>query len=67
MTDDIQKILRELHDDPEMFVRYVLHATPQSWQADALRAVRDNSKVAIKSGHGVGKTAFCRGLCCGGC
>ena len=38
MTDDIQKILRELHDDPEMFVRHVLHATPQSWQAEALRA-----------------------------
>ena len=59
MTDtDIQSILRELHDDPELFVKHVLHATPQQWQADALRAVRDNSKVAIKSGHGVGKTAF---------
>ena len=54
----LQDILRELHDDPVMFVEKVLHATPQAWQAEALRAVRDNSKVCIKSGHGVGKTAF---------
>jgi len=41
-----------------MFVRHVIGAEPQKWQTDALRAIASNDKVAIKSGHGVGKTAF---------
>lgn len=55
---ELQDVLRRLHDDPVLFVEKVLGATPQQWQADALKAVRDNSKCAFRSGHGVGKTAF---------
>jgi len=44
--------------DPTLFVEEVLQATPQAWQAKALKAIADNDRVAIKSGHGVGKTAF---------
>ena len=41
-----------------LFAETVLDVKPQPWQARALRAVRDNDRIAIKSGHGVGKTAF---------
>ena len=47
-----------LRADPALFVETVLQATPQKWQRDALDAIAANDRVAIKSGHGVGKTAF---------
>jgi len=44
---------------PIGFVREVLHANPDAWQIEALRAVaRGHTRVAIRSGHGVGKTAL---------
>ena len=55
---DLQDTLLQLRNDPEMFVRHVIGAEPQQWQTEALRAIAANDKVAIKSGHGVGKTAF---------
>jgi len=55
---ELQDTLLKLRNDPEMFVRHVIGAEPQKWQTDALRAIASNDKVAIKSGHGVGKTAF---------
>ena len=47
-----------LRADPTLFVEEVLGATPQKWQAKALDAIAKHDRVAIKSGHGVGKTAF---------
>ena len=40
------------------FVENIIGATPQQWQADALRAIASHDQVGSKSGHGVGKTAF---------
>ena len=51
-------ILLQLHNDPVLFVQSVLQAEPQGWQKTALENIRDNDRVAIRSGHGVGKTAF---------
>jgi len=56
--NDLEQTLLALRNDPETFVSHVIGATPQKWQADALRAIAANDKVAIRSGHGVGKTAF---------
>jgi len=47
-----------LRDDPALFVETVLQAQPQAWQRKALDAIATHDKLAIKSGHGVGKTAF---------
>ena len=45
--------------DPVLFVEAILQANPEEWQRKALYAVRDNDRVAgIRSGHGIGKTAF---------
>ena len=52
------ELLVKLHDDPVLFVETIIGAKPQKWQADALMAVARNDRVSIKSGHGVGKTAF---------
>ena len=55
---ELQRRLLQLKADPVLFVQAVLKAEPQPWQAEALCALRDNDRVAIRSGHGVGKTAF---------
>ena len=44
---------------PIAFVREVLHAEPDAWQVEALRALaRGHTRIAIRSGNGVGKTAL---------
>ncbi len=63
MSDDFKKILKKLHNDPVLFVRTVLKAEPQKWQIEALTAVVKSNKVAIKSGHGVGKSTYLSWLC----
>ena len=56
--DDAAATLKALHDDPVLFVKTCLNATPQEWQVKALQAIRTHDRVAIRSGHGVGKSAF---------
>jgi phage terminase large subunit len=60
MTDTHATVeaIAALRADPALFVETVLQATPQKWQRKALDAIAENDRVAIKSGHGVGKTAF---------
>ena len=50
--------LLKLHNDPVLFVKTCLKANPQEWQKEALYLLRDNTKIAIRSGHGVGKSAL---------
>jgi len=60
MTDTHATVeaIAALRADPALFVETVLQATPQKWQRKALDAIAKHDRVAIKSGHGVGKTAF---------
>ncbi len=55
---DFSETLLKLRNDPELFVRHVIGAEPQAWQVEALRAIAADDKLALKSGHGIGKTAF---------
>jgi len=41
-----------------LFVKQALGATPEKWQIKALKSIAINDRVAVKSGHGVGKSAF---------
>lgn len=44
---------------PIAFVREVLDAQPDTWQLEALRAIaKGHTRIAIRSGHGVGKSAL---------
>lgn len=58
MSRDIIKQLQMWKDKPDKFVQQAFGATPEKWQTKALRSIAANDRVAIKSGHGVGKTAF---------
>ncbi len=44
--------------DPVGFCRALMAVAPQPWQEDALRAIEAGDRVAIRSGHGVGKSAL---------
>lgn len=53
-----QKKIPEYRKDPVLFAREVLKFEPDEWQKDALMDLAESSKVAIKSGQGVGKTGL---------
>lgn len=44
--------------DAELFVREVLGAEPEPWQVRALGLLSRGDRVAVRSGHGVGKTTL---------
>ena len=44
--------------NPVQFFEEVLFFYPDEWQKEAAFALRDNPKVTIKSGQGVGKTGM---------
>jgi phage terminase large subunit len=44
--------------DSAGFVRHYFKAEPDAWQLEALKAVDAGRNVAIRSGHGVGKTSL---------
>jgi phage terminase large subunit len=53
-----QTTLIRWRDDPALFVAEALRARPEPWQAEALKAVVSRDRLAVRSGHGVGKSAF---------
>lgn len=66
MIKDIEKMARSLKqyiDAPDKFANDVLGVVPDAWQAEALQAMGNHSRVAIRSGHGVGKTALEAWVC----
>lgn len=47
-------------NNPVLFVREVLGATPLPWQEEFLRAVaRGERRISVRAGHGVGKSTAC--------
>lgn len=58
MLDQVATRVTTWRKDPVLFVREVFGAEPDVWQAEALMALVDNDRIAIRSGHGVGKSTF---------
>ena len=54
----IRDRLPRWRDDPILYANELLSFTPDAWQKDALLDLRDNKRVSIKSGQGVGKTGL---------
>lgn len=52
------EILDRWARNPKFFVQEALGVKPEKWQAEALSALKKNDRIAIRSGHGVGKSAF---------
>lgn len=57
LDDRLVDLLGSWRTDPVKFVREAFDPTPQPevWQAEALADLATHDKIAIKSGHGVGK------------
>jgi phage terminase large subunit len=58
MSDNpLSEFVTRYRDDPVLFVREVLGATPLPYQADFLEAIASGErKISIRSGHGTGKS-----------
>jgi hypothetical protein len=60
--DEVETVAQALKcwaEDPRRFVCEALGAVPETWQDDALAAIAGGERrLAIRSGHGVGKTAL---------
>ena len=57
MTATAVEALEAIRRDPVGFCRTVLRFEPWSKQREILESVRDNRRTAVRSAHGVGKTA----------
>lgn len=55
---DIQTKLLEWKNNPPQFVHDAFGVNPSEWQAEALGKLASEDYLAIRSGHGVGKSAF---------
>src|SRR5215472_73375 len=56
--EPLRPIVSTWRTTPVQFVTEALGATPEPWQAEALREIAGHDRVAIRSGHGVGKSAM---------
>ena len=62
LTPEELEIFESWHDDPDLFDRDVWpDALPEKWQTEASGLIAKRDRVAIRSGHGVGKTAWLAG------
>lgn len=50
--------MRRYIKQPVAFVQEILQASPDTWQIEALNALVTRGRIAIRAGHGVGKSAF---------
>lgn len=57
--DEVARALIDWGDDPGAFAREALGVKPEPWQAEILDRIAEGEKrIAVRSGHGVGKTAL---------
>lgn len=54
----LTRVIERLRGNPVDFVRQILRAEPDEWQVNALNQLSKSARIAIRSGHGVGKTAL---------
>lgn len=53
-----ETILRWRAEGPALFAKEALGAEPEDWQWEASRKLAQERRLSIRSGHGVGKSAF---------
>ena len=56
--DDAIARIKRWREEPVTFIRELFQIEPEKWQAECLNALAVNDKISIRSGHGVGKSAF---------
>lgn len=58
MLDLVAKRITHWRQFPVDFVKEMFGVEPDVWQAEALNALVTHDRIAVRSGHGVGKSAF---------
>lgn len=58
LSEILDESLPRWRNDPVQFFREVLTFEPDDWQIAAAADIKNHNRVAVKSGQGVGKTAF---------
>lgn len=58
VKDFLRQRIRMYRQDPLLFFREVTHFQPDPWQEKAAQIIAKNRRLAVRSGQGVGKTAF---------
>lgn len=56
MVTDLKMLLQQWKEDPVLFVIDMFGEKPYSKQKQILHAIKNKRRVAVRSGHGVGKT-----------
>ena len=56
--DIFRERIRLYRQDPLVFFQEVTRFQPDNWQVEAARAIAQGRRLAVRSGQGVGKTAF---------
>lgn len=57
-ADALRPVFERWRANPTQFVVEALRATPEPWQAEALDAINLHDRIAVRSGHGVGKSTW---------
>lgn len=55
---ELSDVIVHWHDHPGDFVRDVFEVEPDVWQESALDDLVTEDRISIRSGHGIGKSAF---------
>ena len=58
VKDFLRQRIRMYRQDPLLFFKEVTHFQPDPWQEKAAQIIAKNRRLAVRSGQGVGKTAF---------
>lgn len=53
----ITELIRRSKNDPVLFAKSVIRANPTEQQIEILNSIANGNKVAVKAGHGIGKSA----------
>ena len=60
--DFIKFVVENYHDDPCGYMEDILGMKPAEWQQNVANDIVNYRRVAVQSGHGVGKTALCAAM-----
>ena len=64
-ANPLEEFVLRYKDDPVLFVKEVLGATPYDYQAEFLDALASGErKMSVRSGHGTGKSTTVPVTCC---
>lgn len=59
LVEKLMELGQRWRDNPVLFVKEAIGVTPVRWQQDLMMSLVTKDKIAVRSGHGVGKSSVC--------